>query len=326
MKWEQLDWLEQAEEWIRDELGRSGVRVTGPIEQPHVREWGTVLRVPTSEGNVYFKATTLELQNEAAVTKALSRWYPDLLPRLYAVDIERNWLLVADGGLRLRDAFKDGLAIDAWSDVLTSYARFQIDLAQRVEKLLSLGSPDRRLHKLPLLFAELMADTDWLMIGEENGISREEHKRLVTGLPHIEQLCRELAEYNIPNSLHHGDLHDGNIFRKSGRHHFFDWGDSVITHPFFSLRTVLVSLEYTFDWEENDPRFDDFALDYLNSWQQFGSRDMLWEAYQIARRLWSIPSVLQWKYVMSKLPGLRQEMDYAVPSLLHEVLEANPEI
>jgi hypothetical protein len=324
--WTQFNWLEKAEKWIGEELGRVGIKITGPIEQPHVREWGTVLRVPTSGEDVYFKATTLKLQNEAAVTKALSTWHPELLPRLYAADIERNWLLVADGGLRLRDAFQEGLGIEMWSAVLNSYARFQIDLSERVEKLLSLSSPDRRLEKLPALFAEVVADSEWLMIGEENGLSEEEYKRLAAGNPYIEQLCRELAAYNIPDSLHHGDLHDGNIFMKDGRHLFFDWGDSVITHPFFSLRTVLVSMEYTFDYEENDPRFDPFARAYLEPWQPFESRERLWQAYHIARRLWSIASMVQWKNIMNKLPGMRQEMNYALPSLLQEVLEANPEM
>jgi hypothetical protein len=326
MLWTDSDWLEPAEKWIRDQLGLLNIQVTGPIEQPHVREWGTILRVPTNKGDVYFKATTLLLQNEAAVTQALSNWHPDLLPRLYAADIKQNWMLVADGGLRLRDAFNDGLAIDAWSDVLRAYAAFQIDLSERVEKLMTLTSPDRRLHKLPSLFEGLMADTGWLMIGHPDGLTQEEYERLVAGLPYIERLCRELAAYKIPASLHHGDLHDGNIFMKDGRHLFFDWGDSHITHPFFSLRTVFVSMENTFGYEENDPRFDDFARDYLEPWQKFESRERLWNAYQIANRLWSIPSALQWKFVMSQLPGVRREMAHAVPGLLQEVLEANPEM
>lgn len=326
MMWTEQEWLEGAEEWVRDKLDALGIQIMGPSEQPHVREWGTVLRFPTGEGDVYFKATSPLLQNEAAVTQALSNWYPTLLPRFYAADIKQNWLLVADGGLRLRDAFNDGLTIGVWSDVLASYAALQIDLSARVDKLMTLTSPDRRLHKLPSLFEGLMADTGWLMIGHPDGLTEDEYERLVNGRPYIEGLCGELAAYQISDSLHHGDLHDGNIFLQDGRPLFFDWGDSHITHPFFSLRTAFVSMENTFGYEENDPRLDDFARDYLVPWQKFESQERLWNAYQIARRLWAIPSTLQWKFVMSQLPGVRRERAHVVPALLQELLEANPEM
>ena len=40
-----------AHEWVR-----SHVAVTGAIEQPHVQWWSTVLRAPTSDAPVWFKA------------------------------------------------------------------------------------------------------------------------------------------------------------------------------------------------------------------------------------------------------------------------------
>lgn len=326
MEWTRPEWLENVAEWVRNVLKDEGPVVIGPFEQPHVREWGTVLRVPTGVGDVYFKAVLGDLVNEAAVTQALSSWHPELLPRFYSADLEQNWMLVGDGGLRLRDAFANGLGIETWSAVLASYAALQIDLSTRVDELLSLGSPDRRLEKIPDLFEALLADKEWMMIGEEDGLTTEEYERLLAGRPFIEQLCRELDAFGIPDSLHHGDLHDGNVFIQNGRHLFFDWGDSVITHPFFSLRTVFVSMENTFGYEENDPRLDDFAKDYLKPWQSHADQESVRQAYLLAKRLWSIPSVLQWQHVMSHLPALRAQMNFAVPGILQEVLEANPEM
>ena len=325
-QWTDPGWLARAEKWIQEALAEQGLKLTGPIERPHVRAWGIVMRVPTDKGDVYFKATTLSLENEAVITEALSGWFPELLPKLFKADIEQNWLLIADGGARLRDAFADGLAVGAWSGVLESYARFQIDLSSQVDSLLSLGSPDRRLARLPELYNGLVDDTEWLLIDQEDGLSTAEYQRLKAGKSYIAHLCQELASFNIPDSLNHGDLHDGNIFYENGRYLFFDWGDSSISHPFFSLRTVFVSMENTFSYEEDDPRFDAYARDYLKVWQAFASEDSLWQAYQLAKRLWSIVSALQWKYTMSYLETLRQEMDFAVPSLLQEVLEANPEM
>ena len=56
MRWLDHRWLAEAEAWIREQAG-----VTGPIEQPHVFPWSTVLRVPTDDGLLWFKATSPEV-------------------------------------------------------------------------------------------------------------------------------------------------------------------------------------------------------------------------------------------------------------------------
>ena len=51
--WRDAVWLEEADSWIRAHVPGT---LIGPIEQPHVYPWATVLRVPTSDGVVWFKA------------------------------------------------------------------------------------------------------------------------------------------------------------------------------------------------------------------------------------------------------------------------------
>jgi hypothetical protein len=323
--WTEAAWLAEVENWIQEGVAAQGLSITGSIEQPHIKSWGTIMVAPTEQGDVYFKAMKPLLPHETAITESLSNWFPDLLPKLFKVDAERSWLLIADGGSRLRDAFNEGLEIKTWSPILTAYARLQIEIREeRIGELLAMGAPDRRLGKLPQLYKELLADTEWLLIGQEDGLSSEEYERLLAGQARIEQLCSQLESFGIPAAFNHGDLHDGNVLYQDGRFLFFDWGDSQISHPFFSLRGAFVSMENTFGYEEDDPRFDDFARDYLKAWVEFDSQDRLWEAYQVAQRLWAIPSMLQWKFVMSRLETLRRVMGYAVPSLLKELLKANP--
>ena len=85
------------------------------------------------------------------------------------------------------------------------------------------------------------------------GLTTAEYERLLQAAPYVANLCQKLAACGIPMSLHHNDLHDANIFFAHSRPLFFDWGDSSIAHPFFSLRTVFVSIEYSFDLAEDDP-------------------------------------------------------------------------
>ena len=126
-------------------------------------------------------------------------------------------------------------------------------------------------------------------------------------------------------SLHHNDLHDANIFFADNRPLFFDWGDSSIAHPFFSLRTVFVIIEYSFDLEEGDPFFDDLAQAYLQPWTIHETAENLTAAFKLAQRLWALSSAMKYKTLLRYVPALREEYGLTVPGLLQEFLAANPQ-
>ncbi len=71
--------------------------------------------------------------------------------------------------------------------------------------------------------------------------------------PRFAQICDELAAFGIPETLNHGDFHDGNVLVKNGRITLFDWGDGCVAHPFVSLRTFFVSIE-------NSLKLEDYAF------------------------------------------------------------------
>jgi hypothetical protein len=321
--WNQPEFLEQASSWIYDVLAQEGIKVSGAIVQAHVRPWSTVLRMPTGVGDVYFKACTPALGHEASVTQALYSWRPDCIPQVLRIDAAQGWMLMADGGPSLRHAFGNGLDRRSWAEILALYASLQIDLAGHVDKLLQLGAPDRRLLLLPDLYQQLLADEDWLLIDQPYGLTRFEYQRLIDAAPQVMNLCQRLAAYAIPMSLHHNDLHDGNIFSADGRTLFFDWGDSSIAHPFFSLRTVFVSIEHTFNVDEEDPFFDKLAHTYLQPWTAYSSLANVEAAFKLAQRLWSLSSAVKYKTLLSQLDSIRDEYALAVPSLLQEFLQAN---
>src|SRR6476469_7445991 len=104
--WQQPGWLEQATHWTEGELARQGIAITGVIEQPHVRPWSTVLRIPTTAGDVYFKAVTPLIAHEVPLTLVLTQWQPERVLPVLAADPARHWLLMPDGGVRLRDIIR----------------------------------------------------------------------------------------------------------------------------------------------------------------------------------------------------------------------------
>lgn len=87
--WRDPAFLAGTNDWVR-----SHVTVTGAIEQPHVQWWSTVLRVPTSDGPVWFKAVVEGATYEPPLTEMLARLRPRFIPDLIAIDHERGWMLM----------------------------------------------------------------------------------------------------------------------------------------------------------------------------------------------------------------------------------------
>jgi hypothetical protein len=321
--WQDLDWKKQAREWIHDQAQSHGILVTGEIEQPHIYAWSTVLHIPTDQGKLFFKATAHETIHEAALTQALARWFPDCMPEFVAVDAGRGWMLMRDGGEQLRTSIRPTKDIAPWQPVIRRYAEVQIGLAEHITEMLSLRVPDHRLSTLPTLFNHLLADESNFMIDQEKGLTPAEWQEVKDKASRFEEICQQLALYGIPESLNHGDFHDGNILVKDGRITFFDWGDGDVTHPFVSLRTFFVSIEIALDLEDYSftPEMAALLDIYLEPFQQFASKTDLRTAYDVSKPVASIVKALAWHTTISRMgTDLRKEYAWIVPELMREFL------
>ena len=322
--WHDPEWQGQAHEWIRMAANRNTIQLTGEIEQPHAYAWSTVMRVPSSEGTLFFKATAPETNYEIALTQKFAGWFPDCMPDLVAVDTERGWMLMRDGGEQLRVSIRPTQDIKPWAPVITRYAELQIGLAEHVSEILALGIPDHRLAVLPALYKQLLADEASLMIGQEKGLTSDDFRQLQDLTPRFEQICADLAACGIPESVNHGDFHDGNILVKNGRITFFDWGDASVTHPFVSLRTFFVSIEIALnldDYAPPTPEMTALGDRYLECWERFGDKERLLAAYHLSRPVASIVKALSWHNTISRLDGsLRDEYAWIVPEVLREFM------
>lgn len=320
--WLEPGWLERASVWIDDELTRLGRMRTGPIEQPHMRPWSTVLRVPTPDSVVYFKACAGILAHEVAVTQALAQWRPDCMPDVLASEPGEGWMLMADGGTTVREAIKSDGHIRHWEELMPRYAELQIEMVNHVDDLLATGIPNRLLATLPDQIATLLGNRHMLQIGQPEGLTSAEYERLMGMKDYLTGLCDELAAAPIPESIHHGDFHDANIFLNGGQYVFFDWGDSSVAHPFFSLRTAFVIIEYFQGFKPGSPELAQLRDVYLEPWRPFGTNEELVTAFDLSVRLSPLSSALGWNRVVSSLDeSLRADYAGAVPSLLQEFLE-----
>jgi hypothetical protein len=251
--WQDPDWLSKAHDWVDARLADLGVERTGPIEQPHVRPWSTVLRVPTARGDVWFKANAGPLRHEAAVVERIAARRPEVVPPLLAADTASGWMLMADAGETLRVVSERERSLDRWLDVLPRYADLQVALAGDVEDLLAMGVPDMRLGTLPGKYERLLDTID-------------AEQRFRAAAPMVADLCEELASYRIPETLQHDDLHDGQVFVHNGRHLILDWADACVSQPFFTLSVTLEGgLAWGLDDVENSVDLAPFRDAYLTS-------------------------------------------------------------
>jgi hypothetical protein len=293
--WTDARWLADVNGWLDRQLEELGLQRTGAVEQPHVRPWATVLQVPTTGGDLWFKANIPVLAYEAAVVGLLAVRRPDVVPGLLATDVDRGWLLMADGGERLREIVERERDLGRWLDVLPRYGRLQIDMAESLDRLLGLGLPDRRLETLASQYEDL--------IGRVDTVTDDESRRLRTLVPTIAELCERVASPGVPETIQHDDLHDGQIFVRDGRYLFFDWGDACVSHPFFSMSVTLEGqLAWGLDDIEGSEEIAPYRDAYLEPFRGFAAWSELQAAHAIALRLGWICRALNVYRLASALP------------------------
>ncbi|MFD6529856.1 phosphotransferase [Streptomyces sp. NPDC060184] len=227
--WETTAWREAALGWAERELAAHGLRAAGRRTM-RLRPWSVLVRIPVEgHGAVFFKAAPPAGAFEAGLTKALARWIPGRVLEPLAVDAERGWSLLPDGGPLFREELDRGAAdLAAWERMLRQYAEIQRELTAYVGRMDSLGVPDGRVAALPEAFDRLV---------EENSVLDQADRAVLRDIrPRLAEWCAELAGPEIPETLDHSDLHEGQSFvPEPGRFVFFDWGDAAISHPFCSL-------------------------------------------------------------------------------------------
>ena len=300
--WTDERWLETAHEWIHAWVDERGAKITGPIEQPHVRPWATVMRVPTDAGPVWFKANASVLAHEAAVVSVIAGRRPDLVPELLAADLERGWMLMGDGGRRLREIVERERSLRRWLELLRRYAQLQMDLAGHADELVALGAPDRRLAVLASQYEQLLDE------GVE-GLPQEELSRLRGLTARVREMCDQLAGFGLPETIQHDDLHDGQVFVRDGRYLFFDWGDACVSHAFFTMAVTLEGqLAWGLDDVEGSEDIGPYRDAYLERFTGYATRPELKSAHIIALRLgWLCRALNVHRLALGLEPPVREQ-------------------
>ena len=254
------------------------------MELVHDRPWSRVWRVPTVDEDLYLKECAPVQAFEVPLTAALAERWPDRVPQVVAADPERAWLLLRDAGTRLRESGD----LETFLRALELYGELQRDEAARVDELLALGLPDVRLPVVASAYEPFFED--------DHGLEPDELARLRALAPRFHELCEELAAFGLPDSIQHDDLHDGNVFVRDGRVAIFDWGDSSVAHPLWSLVKPLR------DARDRGLDPEPLCAAYLVAWTAVAPEERLRAALRVALPVGTFAYALQVRRLLDFVP------------------------
>ena len=293
--WASPAWRAAAVTWIDERLAAAGLRRTGDVEQPHVRPWSTVLRAPTTAGPVWMKAGGPGTAFEAGLYELLARTVPDAILTPLGTDAERGWVLLPDGGPVLAEHMRAPDLPERLAAALTAYARVQRALEPHAGELLALGLADMRPAAMPARFAEALDTVRAISARRGDATGLAIHARVAAMRSTVLGWCEELAASPLPAGLDHNDLHPGNILAGASTARFYDWGDSVVAHPFAAMLVPLGVLRRRLPAGVDDPRFARARDAYLDVFADRAPRAELIATLELACRVAKIARVLTWE-------------------------------
>src|SRR5258708_4391043 len=97
-----------------------------------------------------------------------------------------------------------------------------------------LGCLDLRIPVLAAWTDRLLGDDAALRIDEPGGLTTPAATHLRELVPRLHDLWDELAAIPIPASIVQQDFRHGNLVMSGRSYVFYDWSDTVVSHPFFA--------------------------------------------------------------------------------------------
>ena len=291
--WFARGWFAGAERWLRAAAKEAGYEPTGPVEQFRTWSISSVLRVPTTRGMVYFKASAdMPLfVNEALVTRALSSLFLEFVPAPLAIDVRRDWLALPDFG----EEVSSDAPLDVKIVVFRRFAQLQMASVEHVDRLLEAGCIDRRL--------------DWLAREQKEWftgplarrlLSANEFSQLQSCSAWLPTLCADLASFGIPDALLHGDMHLGNAALNERGYVFFDWTDAAVSHPFLDMISIVL--------EDDVSAAQATRAAYLGEWAAVYGPESVQSAWNLAVVLMAANHAISYLSLSTNIDSPSQDM------------------
>lgn len=277
--------------WATDYLGSKGYAQQNLPEILLETPWSNVIRFSTSKGFVYLKQPAPLLSQEPKIIQVLEAQFHASVPHVIAVNADLHCFLMEDAGQNLRAFLKTEFKPELLYQTIQQFTAIQRTTENAIETFLALDIPDWRLDKLPTLYDEIVSQTAFL---KAEGLTDNELKILQGLRPQIAEECELLSQYSIKNTIVQPDFNTNNILINSDTNKltFIDLGEIAITHPFFSLHNFLYTTVIHHSIKEDDQIYQKLQEACIESWLESGTKKQLLKGFILARKLWSIYSVI----------------------------------
>ena len=265
-------WLSELFAWVRQQLARLGVRLTGSFTQLNASSRFSLIRLETDDASaVWFKAAGEPNRHELPITSCITRLFPAYVPELLGVHAAWNGWLTRDVPGRTLD---HGAGPSSWSKAAEALARLQILSIGNEAELLEAQCKDLR---LPRLVAQIDPFIDrmreFMAAQEKQTPAPLTNPELDLLGDRLKQACALLHHFGFPDTLGHLDFNLGNILLAPERSVFLDWAEACVTHPFVTFEYLREHLHRNYP---NDTHpIDDLAAIYTRPWLSFFSPDAL---------------------------------------------------
>ena len=264
-------WLRELLSWVKEQVGPLGLCVTGGFRQWNASATFSLIRLETSDGALWFKATGEPNSHELSVSLLLARLFPNHLPRVLGIHRSWNgWLSAEVSGTAL-DEISD---FSTWERVAAELAELQIASIGKGSDLLEGKCKDLRLPGIVKCVDPFLARMgDFMALQEKKSPAPLANSELVSLGEALKESCSVLQSFGFPDTLGHLDFNPGNILVSHEHCVFLDWAEGCLTNPLITFEYLRRHLERT---GPKEPAADArLAAAYLRPWEAFCSPEDL---------------------------------------------------
>lgn len=278
--------------WAEEYLATDGKTKTINSKKILQTSYSTVYKIQTEHRDFYLKRIPDDLFSEPDVINFLNTTNCRHVPKFVAKNESLNcFLMTSCGDESLRHLFKGKLEISQMKIGINNFTQIQRSLEDKIPEMLSIQIPDWRLKKFPLLYSQLIQQ-DTLLLSD--GMTEQEINQLQDLQDVCSSLCNELLNFAIPETINHNDFQENNMIldKATGNISIIDWGEAVITHPFFSLCGCLWNITYFYKMQTDDPQYKALQLLCIEPWLEFYSEEQLIKILNLTTKLSGVYAAL----------------------------------